>query len=57
MTYAHLPPEARRDLYRRLRASYSADRARDILEDRDPASQADLAAWRALGQPKREGAA
>ena len=56
MTYAHVHRCYIPELYDRLKARYGEDRARDILGDRDPASQADLAAWRALGR-KREGAA
>jgi hypothetical protein len=56
MTYAHLSPEDRQQVYRNLKARYGEERANLILTDRDPEANADIQKWRQLGS-KREGAA
>ena len=40
------------DLTRRLAQTYGAERARSIMAGRDPATAADLAKWRRLGEKK-----
>lgn len=52
MTYANLPEEQRRNIYRKLVSRYGEERANAIINDRDPQANADLNAWRRLGQAK-----
>lgn len=47
------PPDTwRTDTERRLLWQYGPERASAIIEGRDPATEADIAAWRNLGAPK-----
>lgn len=41
--------------FEHLKARYGAERAQLILDGKDDDANADLAKWRALGQPRRKG--
>ena len=51
--YASTRPDEWEAFVDRLIFQYGPERTCDILDGRDPGTNADLDAWRALGQPKR----